>query len=407
MLHFSSVQPPMADEVPFEKFDLSGRIPGTKSLVNFDPNILGQDYISWPEFHRGVAAVLQLAGDSYEKSMDSSWILFNRPQEPDAYHAGFLFGLGLNGRLEKLNYYHSFEYLSAKHDITSIGLLLGLAVAFLGTMNETVTKLISIHLPPFLPPFSTDLNLSSTLQASALVGMGLLYCETGHRRTAEIMAMEIGRKFLSVSDVNGAYRDSYALSAGFSLGMIMLGKGSNNPNPILVDCLRSYINGGKFSDAKYHQSQDLRDRPAIQALRNRFKDGDEINIHITACPAILALGLMFLRSENQMIAAIVDTPATDVLLENERPDLLIVREISYNIIMWSSIRADSQWLDSRALKSGKASPEKDNLRYCIIAGACFSIGLRYAGSGELKVCNFLLNTWDFVQSHLKESGIAR
>jgi anaphase-promoting complex subunit 1 len=402
MVLFKSISPPVAEPLVLSEFDLSGRIRGTKSVINFDPNILGQDYMNWPEFHRGTATALQISSDD-GTATDCSWILFNRPNEPDAYHAGFLYGLGLTGHLVKLSYYQSFEYLNAKHDMTSVGLLLGLSASFIGTMNETITKLVSLHIPAFLPPYSTDLNLSSVLQSAALISMGLLYCESGHRRTAEIMASEIGRKFLSVSDINNAYRDGHALAAGFALGLTLLGKGSAG-NIQLVDQLRLYINGGKMNFAD-PSSQECSNRPGVQALSNRFKDGNEVNTHITAGPSIIALGLMFIRSENKSVAALVETPDTAIMLENVRPDLLIIREISRNLIMWNSIRSEQSWLDSRAsMPVNVPFTDTDYLRCCILSGACFAIGLRFAGSGIFSIRDLLLEKFDFVHHGTKELG---
>jgi anaphase-promoting complex subunit 1 len=45
-----------------------------------------------------------------------------------------------------------FEYLSKGHQMTSMGLLLGMAATRRGTMDAGVAKLLSIHLPVLLSP---------------------------------------------------------------------------------------------------------------------------------------------------------------------------------------------------------------------------------------------------------------
>lgn len=49
-------------------------------------------------------------------------------------HAGFLLALGLNGHLKDMPYMNMYEYLIKCHEMISIGLLLGLAATYRGTI---------------------------------------------------------------------------------------------------------------------------------------------------------------------------------------------------------------------------------------------------------------------------------
>ena len=49
-------------------------------------------------------------------------------------------------------------------------------------MNETSTKLFSIHIPALLPPTAVPLELDHLVQTSAIAGLGLIYMGTAHRR---------------------------------------------------------------------------------------------------------------------------------------------------------------------------------------------------------------------------------
>ena len=60
------------------------------------------------------------------------------------------------------------------------------------TMDLTATKVLSIHLDALLPPTSAELDLPHSVQVSALLGVGLLYQGTAHRRMAEVLMSEIG-----------------------------------------------------------------------------------------------------------------------------------------------------------------------------------------------------------------------
>lgn len=86
----------------------------------------------WPLFHNGVAAGLRISANA---TVDSTWILFNRPKTgtdmlPE--HAGFLMALGLNGHLKNLKRMNMFEYLSRHHEMTNVALLIGLSATFRG-----------------------------------------------------------------------------------------------------------------------------------------------------------------------------------------------------------------------------------------------------------------------------------
>lgn len=50
-------------------------------------------------------------------------------------HAGFLMALGLNGHLNTLAVLNKFEYLVKCHEMTSVGLLLGIAASKRGILT--------------------------------------------------------------------------------------------------------------------------------------------------------------------------------------------------------------------------------------------------------------------------------
>lgn len=54
--------------------------------------------------------------------------------------------------------------------MTSIGLLLGVSSAKLGTMDMSITRLLSIHIPALLPPTSTELDVPHNVQVFQRVG---------------------------------------------------------------------------------------------------------------------------------------------------------------------------------------------------------------------------------------------
>lgn len=158
--------------------------------------------------------------------------------------------LGLQGHLTTLSDFHLYDYLQEKHELTVIGLLLGVTagrcaplctanlrlklqsrVQFalapmvtcrVGSMSSSLASLLSLYLPPLLPLGSADMEVSHGMQTAALAGMGLLFLGSGNRHLVEVMLREIGR--LPGPELEFAEnRESYSLTAGLALGMITLG----------------------------------------------------------------------------------------------------------------------------------------------------------------------------------------
>lgn len=85
---------------------MTGKITSTKTTIN--PENCNADMLSWPEFHNGVASGLKVfsphwcnQSKKFSSSYDilSTWVLYNKPSNWNASHAGLLMALGLNGLL--------------------------------------------------------------------------------------------------------------------------------------------------------------------------------------------------------------------------------------------------------------------------------------------------------------------
>ncbi|KAL8291339.1 hypothetical protein RQP46_002317 [Phenoliferia psychrophenolica] len=396
MFTYRSSTRPIIEAVAISRINTSARIlpmPSPVALVDKDsrdaPSSSAVDRIEWPEFHSGVAAALQLhPGQS--GNLDSSQISFNKPADLDARHAGFLLGLGLMGRISALVFNQAFEYLKMKHDPTSIGLLLGLAVTYLGTGDPKVTSLLSVHLTALHPPNSSPLNVSGMTQAAGLVGIGLLYLGTRRRTLADIMVRELcAIKVTSIEDP-AACREAYALSAGFSFGLIMLGAGTDpsaTANEVaLLRTFRALILG--------ESNHPLPGASATQHVTD---------VNITSSAATIAVGLMYLRTERQDVADMLEIPDTARRLDYVRSDLLLLRTLARSMILWSTVASSKTWVESHipafivdAFKAptGKMDGDLDIARWNIIAGACFGMGLKFAGTAAAEAHSTLIHYLD-------------
>ncbi|KAI0633465.1 hypothetical protein C8Q77DRAFT_789189 [Trametes polyzona] len=395
---FGSMYTVTKESFAIPKLDFSVRVQPANILYTAEILKMPPDFVSWGEFHNGVAAGLRIS--SQAQTIESSWIKFNRPSELTPEHAGFLYALGLTGHLREMLTWHTFGYLTPKHDMTSIGVLLGLAAANVGSSNKHVTKLIAVHTPALLPTPDVDLNVPLITQAAGLMGIGLLYLGTKHRRMAEVCLNQISRRDLYQPDISNEYREAYTLSAALACGMVLLGKGTSTPADLVIqNRLRLLIHG----------------EPRL--VENGKPRRPTFDVNITSPAATVALGLMYLRTERQDVADIISIPTTLEGLNSIQPNFLTVRAMARAIIMWDKITPTKAWLMAQlprvvvmAMDSrfrGKRVDDAFELAYYnILAGSCFAIGLKYAGSAREEAYVLLLQYWDMFSQLAFATGLA-
>jgi anaphase-promoting complex subunit 1 len=156
----------LTEVLVFPKLVLAGRLPAQQNAtVNLDvSNRSVSEFKSWAEFHNGVAAGLRLA--PFQEKMLRTWIQYNRPSEPNFTHAGLLLAFGLHEHLRVLTMTDAYRYLSQEHDITTLGLLLGLAASHRGTMDPAISKMLYFHVPSRHPSSTPELELPTLLQVT-------------------------------------------------------------------------------------------------------------------------------------------------------------------------------------------------------------------------------------------------
>ncbi len=383
---FGSVPTVTKESFAIPKFEFSVRVQPGNLLLTPDISKINPDWMNWGEFHNGVAAGLRISTQA--QSVESSWIKFNKPSELTPEHAGFLYALGLTGHLREMLTWHTFGYLTPKHEMTSIGVLLGLAAANVGNSNRHVTKLIAVHTPALLPTPDVDLNVPLVTQSAGLMGIGLLYLGTKNRRMAEVCLSQISRRDLYQPDISNEYREAYTLSAALACGMVMLGKGSSIPADLVIQKrLRLLIHG----------------EPRV--MGNGKPARPTFDVNLTSPAATVALGLMYLRTERQDVADILTIPDTLEAINHIQPGFLMMRAMARAIIMWNTIQPTKAWLMEQlpaAVKAamaarfaGKQIDDGYELAYYnILAGACFAIALKYAGTAREEAYLLLIQYYD-------------
>jgi anaphase-promoting complex subunit 1 len=288
--------------------------------------------------------------------------------------------------------------------------------------------MLCLHIPSLIPQHFSTIDVASTVQAAAVSGTGLLYQGSCHRMMTEFLLNEIGKR--PSTDGNVVDRESYTLSCGIALGMVLLCKGENKADTgaglsdlKIEDRLLKYILGG-LDDAEVRRRREETDRlslPSGISSGNSEKcsciyEGESINTDVTAPGATLALGLMYMKSGNRTIASSICIPDTHFLLEYVRPDFLMLRVIARALILWDDVQPTAKWVEEqiplavreaynemRGLaenpsRKRDASSEKEydkqavRLIYThVVAGACFAIGLRFAGTGNMDAASAIFD----------------
>ncbi|WVO13449.1 hypothetical protein L204_101065 [Cryptococcus depauperatus] len=372
-------------EIPF--IELSVKITPGNNVLKAE---IVSDNVEWPCFHNGVSAGLSISPDC--KGIDSSWIVFNRPQVLNSEHGGFLLGLGLTGHLRSLMTYHAFPLMEPRHDFTSVGLLLGLASSFAGSNDLLITKILSLHTHALLPLGSMELNASPVVQSTALIGLGLVYVGSRNLRMAEIALNEIGRREMPNVDGFVESQESYSFSAAMSFGLIMLGRGGSATSEVdrkMLAHLRKCIVG---------------DVPQLDASKARM-NGSGVDINVTTPGATLALGLVYLKTMRNDVAGLLKIPQMAYDLDHAKPEWLLLRTFARALIMWNDVCASHSWVEQQvpsfilsAIKSPRRGSVIDlgiELAYIsIISGAGLAIGLKYAGTATEMAHNTILTLYN-------------
>ena len=319
MFTLGTLKPVSAEQLPIPELCLSGRLPPANTLLALDLSHAPADMTLWPDFHNGVAAGLRLPSFKEKASfkITRSWIIYNKvafaggeTSEIDSRrshaHGGFLMALGFRGHLTALSMTDVYEYLTEGSITTSVGVLLGMAANKRGTCDPTVSKMLCLHIPSLLPLSFSSIDVSAPAHSAAVTGIGILYQGSSHRLMTEFLLKEMGRRPLD--DSSTIDREAYALSCGLALGMITLAKGGSGDIAGLADLeieqrLIRFIVGG-LEDSASHRRQDVVDRRMTASSATagdtdrcaRVHEGGTINNDVSAPGALLALGLMYMKS---------------------------------------------------------------------------------------------------------------
>jgi len=376
---YRMAQRPKSQMVSIPKVELSAKLLPNPALQVPSSDTLPPEDKTWSYFHSGVAVAVSVAWGMND--FDSSEFSFNKPTELNARHAGFLLGLGLTGQIRSLGTYQAFKYMDPKHEYTSIGLLIGLGAAYIGTSDPKVSSALSVHIAALHPANAAQLNVSMGIQSAALIGIGFLHISSRNRKIADSILRDMTRLQTMGTEHPDGCREGYALASGFSYGLVMLGRGNDDPALDDTETLKTF-------------------RYLLEARANNRLPGTRahvegaLDVTLTSPAAAVALALTFMRTSRQDVAEMLEIPQSVDRLDHVRPDLVLLRSTCRSLIMWDEIKHTKDWIESLVpafilnsrlarQKTGTAVPYDQEMTYWnIVAGACLAIGLKCAGTAK-------------------------
>jgi anaphase-promoting complex subunit 1 len=112
--------------------------------------------------------------------------------------------------------------------------------------------------------------------------------------------------------------------------------------------------------------------------------------------ATISLGLVYLKTQQTAVAEKLFLPLSVHDLDRFPPDLILLRVISKNLILWDNMKPSKEWMVeeiSDFLKLSQRAKEGPLYRayLSILAGQAFSLGLKYAGSANAEAFAILLD----------------
>ncbi|KAG5472794.1 hypothetical protein LSCM4_02117 [Leishmania orientalis] len=435
------------DSIPIAPLNLNGR-------TNDGINVASKptDELMWPLFHNGCAAGLRFLplppafcagpgevpfvsrdtlGDTDTKegwavspgtvaqSITKQWVMYQTKNIGNpASRAGLLLATGILGHLTVLQRTDIFYLLISRQEqyvwreATTMAVMLGLSCSFCGSGNEAVFRCLSVHVQS-LNPSAEDIEVSLDVQTAALVSMGLLCQRTpSNSFLVEVFLAELSRM---PTDEHCTKREGYVLGAGFGLGQLLLGVGQSHGVQRVEDRLLAIMRGAPRSaavatregiahfeetmsrgEAGHFLARALLSQDEREATSNACAsvyEGSCYNVFVSGPAAVMALGMMYLKTNNTFIASRVAPPDRRTAMQKLTPLMCHLRSMMTSLIGWSSIEPTRLWLykqvPSSLLELTQASLPRlatqqtnyllMNLAHCI-AGHVMALGLRFAGT---------------------------
>uniref|UniRef100_A0AC35U108 Movement protein n=1 Tax=Rhabditophanes sp. KR3021 TaxID=114890 RepID=A0AC35U108_9BILA len=446
MLKFRTVMPDHNEIFCVEPVCLVGKILPNWTTMEYSTSDHNKVFIEWGDFYNGVSAGLEIiSSDSISLSSEFLTAVVNNQNNHNMISAaGMVYGLALNGHMNRINAFGNHELFTRGDKFFSIALLLGLGASNISTGNIKLYRILATHLKFLVPSTQLEFLIDATVQASSAVGLGLLFCGRESQDLTDKFIDQICIENYVESDMIGQ-RYSFSLACGFSVGLINLGKGTEasslempyvDAKPSIAHRLLNLLKGGpKSKDPKKGNnkedqyfskldpsSQKKFDKEHQVTTTNHVRELGNCNIHLTSNPAAIALGLVYLNSNIKWLEDELVTPDLFYDLKDIKPDVIFTRTIAKHLIGFSKIQCSREWLDAQIpeyikdrfemVRNPRGRYDLDEDKIYVHAylytyvGVLFAMGLKYVSSGNndvMKNCQFIMDVFKHEQDESWES----
>lgn len=459
------------DSIPIPRLNLDGRTSDGVFVGNKADDMQPAALI-WPLFHNGCAAGLRFlpldgsvgasssagggggsGADAVRQSQENviarHWVVYlTKNVHSPAARAGLLLAAGILGHLKVLQLTDIYSLLVSPpvhyhgHEATTMAVMLGLGCSFRGTGNNLVFRCLSIHVHS-LTPSAEDIDVLLDVQTCALVSIGVLYQRAPiNSFLADMFLVEMSRL---PSDEHCVNREGYALGAGVGLGLMLLGLGGAHGMSRVEERLFGFLEGRRRDGALIlrdggietysERTSDVAgnfltrallmqtQQTAARTASTRVHEGEYYNTAVSGPAACVALGLMYLQTDNTAVADQLRPPDRVAALQSVSPELCLLRTLFASMVRWSVIVPTDAHIHKGCVPSvlqgltAQSGADLDlagqqvhylmmNHGHCI-AGAVLALGFRYAGSMDAAARELILaELRGFLKGHLGATGIA-
>ncbi|OIR58460.1 MAG: uncharacterized protein A8A55_0765 [Amphiamblys sp. WSBS2006] len=347
------------------------------------------------EFEMGVKTGLEIALESntaifpvFERIEKR---LYVGPVEYSEYYAGLLHGLGVKGNLCNFPSSFVFELMQQQKKGTTCSLLIGLGVGNLSSGNTSLAKTMKLHLPVFdkemhvAEEIGAEIPRTVDFQIASLVGLSLVYFQRPD--------FGFGNGMMRMFRHDAAPQkkgEAFCLALGLSLGFSFLGSGREES--ILLSSLNMEEELIELANSRLLDTEEQRGQERTNAL---------------PCAALLALGLVYMKSDKKYIADSVLPPTCNESLFREKSEIHFYKTLCRGLILWSDISPDKRWVEKnipeivkegvyeKEQKSREGGPGENSachvkcLAYLnVLRGLSLCVALKYAGRCTEKTRDF-------------------
>lgn len=433
--------------IPIPELVLHGKTDSGVFVANQWAKANARALHEWPMFHNSCAAGLRFlppisnpsgSAKSPAKLASREILLYQWGISDCCYRPGLYLAAGLLGYFESLQVTDWYKLLVLQEsdqeyrDLTTIAMLLGLGASYRGTGNSTVFDCLTVHILS-LTPAEEEAHISMNVQTAAFVALGLLYQgKYDNEFLQELLLVELT---MLPSDDNCRGRQGYALGAGIGLGLMLLGSGRYHKCLQLSEILLKVMDGYQRQSTENPPLKSFADMddevvtsfPSKYIVGERVEktecclesDGNFYNPLVMGPAAVMALGLMYLKTGDTLLAKRLAPPNNIERLRGLSPIMALLRTMMASLVMWDVMEPTQFWAYYtippvlRSLFLEDCTVKCRQLRqylvltwgYCL-AGAVLALGLR--GAGTLDVCakaTIVGELRGFLQNQIGTSGV--